>query len=38
MLTLIREGGRWWLIADQFSPLPGDVTGDVAGDAMGDVT
>ena len=22
MLTLLREAGRWWLIADQFSPLP----------------
>jgi ketosteroid isomerase-like protein len=24
MLTLRREDGRWWLIADQFSPLPGE--------------
>ena len=23
MMTLVREGGRWWLIADQFSALPG---------------
>ena len=23
MLTLVRENGRWWLVADQFSPLPG---------------
>ena len=23
MMTLCRERGRWWLVADQFSPLPG---------------
>jgi ketosteroid isomerase-like protein len=23
MLTLIREDGRWWAVADQFSPYPG---------------
>jgi ketosteroid isomerase-like protein len=22
MFTLIREGGRWWAVADQFSPYP----------------
>ena len=23
MLTLAKERGRWWLVADQFSPFPG---------------
>ncbi|HEU4699421.1 MAG TPA: nuclear transport factor 2 family protein [Gemmatimonadales bacterium] len=23
MFTLVREGGRWWVVADQFSPFPG---------------
>ncbi|HEY3295255.1 MAG TPA: nuclear transport factor 2 family protein [bacterium] len=23
MLTLIKEDGRWWAVADQFSPYPG---------------
>ncbi len=22
MFTLIRKGGRWWVVADQFSPYP----------------
>jgi ketosteroid isomerase-like protein len=22
MMVLIREGGRWWVVADQFSPYP----------------
>jgi hypothetical protein len=24
MYTLVREGGRWWAVADQFSPRPGE--------------
>jgi hypothetical protein len=23
MFTLVREDGRWWVVADQFSPFPG---------------
>jgi hypothetical protein len=23
MLVLVREDGRWWVVADQFSPYPG---------------
>jgi ketosteroid isomerase-like protein len=23
MMTLVKEDGRWWLVADQFSPFPG---------------
>lgn len=23
MMTLINEDGKWWLVADQFSPFPG---------------
>jgi hypothetical protein len=22
MMTLLKEGGKWWMIADQFSPYP----------------
>jgi ketosteroid isomerase-like protein len=22
MMTLVKENGRWWIVADQFSPMP----------------
>ena len=24
MLVMVREKGRWWAVADQFSPYPGN--------------